>query len=288
MENSALSLNSEEPTDYLSSTEGKKVLDMPMKEYLAVEGINSGILATAKKSLLHYLHATTAEDKDTPARVIGRLAHTLTFEPSKLNSLYDVSKFADKRSSAYKDWFASLDGTKEVVTAEQYDIAANIAASVRSHPLYKSMEKGSQAEVSVFWTDYITQAKCKARFDLLNEGLCLVADLKTTTDASAKGFARQCMGYGYANKAAWYASAYEAITGDRLDSFIYLAAEKDPPYACCFYRVGEDMLRHGETENRFLLHKIADGIKSKEFPGYSNELVDLNLPPYAQLELPEL
>ena len=58
----------------------------------------------------------------------------------------------------------------------------------------------------------------------------MVVDLKSTIDASARGFAKSVRTYGYAFQCAWYLEEGLQPNGEKPTEFIFLAVEKKAPY----------------------------------------------------------
>jgi hypothetical protein len=81
-------------------------------------------------------------------------------------------------------------------------------ASVSQHPMAKNLlyDASSLIEHTGFFE--IEGTPCKVRPDLYNsKDSGIVLDLKTTIDASPKGFAKSVRQYGYLFQAAWYMTA---------------------------------------------------------------------------------
>lgn len=106
----------------------------------------------------------------------------------------------------------------------------------------------------------------RARFDLYDgtHG----ADLKTTRDASPRGFNRSVGTYGYHHQADWYTRAHYAETGRPLRSFRFVVVEATPPHLVGVYdldfgwqqKAAEDMTQARATYRRC--------VESGEWPGY--------------------
>lgn len=75
----------------------------------------------------------------------------------------------------------------------------------------------------------------RARFDVY--GGTRAADLKTTRDASPRGFNRSVGTYGYHVQAAWYDDAHKAETGQALTSFTFIVVESARPHLVGVYEL---------------------------------------------------
>lgn len=75
----------------------------------------------------------------------------------------------------------------------------------------------------------------RARFDIY--GNTDAGDLKTTTDASPRGFLKHVVEYGYYFQEAWYRDAHLYETGEELDTFKFVAVETSGPYHVAVYEL---------------------------------------------------
>src|SRR5690606_40852932 len=102
-------------------------------EYDAMrDRLNWSRLKHIGRSPAHFRHALDAEDKDTPARAFGRLAHLAVLEPERVTE--SVAVWTGGRRAG-KEWeaFKADAGAKEIVTDADLTRAAEIAAAVRTH-----------------------------------------------------------------------------------------------------------------------------------------------------------
>jgi exodeoxyribonuclease VIII len=100
-------------------------------------------------------------------------------------------------------------------------------------------------------------------------------DLKTTTDASPKGFAKSVAQWRYHIQQNHY------LAGTFAERFVFIAVEKTYPYAVGVYELDETAALHGEAERRNNLQTIADCRAIAEWPGYGNTIQPLSLPNWA-------
>jgi len=104
-------------------------------------------------------------------------------------------------------------------------------------------------------------------------------DLKSTQDAS-EHFAKSCANYGYHRQAAMYLDGLRTLGLD-AEHFIFVAAEKAPPYAVGVYELDYDAIERGRDLYRADLELLARCMERDEWPAYSPELVTLSLPRWA-------
>ena len=100
-------------------------------------------------------------------------------------------------------------------------------------------------------------------------------DLKTTTDASPKGFAKSVASFRYHVQAAHYLAA------GLFDKFIFIAVEKEAPYAVACYELDADALTEGQRLRGRDLQRIANCRAMAAWPGYGDELQTISLPGWA-------
>ncbi len=93
-------------------------------------------------------------------------------------------------------------------------------------PAKKLLSAAGKAEQSYFWTDKETGLGCKCRPDYMFDDGSTIVDLKTTTDASLKGFSRSVCNFRYHVQAGFYLHGIEQSTGVRPDRFIFVAIER--------------------------------------------------------------
>jgi hypothetical protein len=102
-----------------------------------------------------------------------------------------------------------------------------------------------KAETTHMWTDASTGLECKCRPDWLTDDGSIVVDLKTTKDASPRGFKQSVANYRYHVQAAWYLHGLEQATGKRPDQFIFICVESTAPYAVAVYAADAEMIERG-------------------------------------------
>lgn len=261
--------------------------------YHAGPGISKSGLDLVARSPQHYWHSYLNPNREprteTAAMKMGTAIHTAILEPADFHDRYRIMQdVIDRRTKAGKEMYQAYVLEAEAVgatliSAADAVIALDVAASCRNHPLAARLLSEGKAEQSVFWTDPETGVLCKCRPDWLMDPTPnhAILDVKSTADASPEAFMRSAYTYRYHVQAAWYLDGVEAATGMKPDSFIFLAIEKDAPYAPAFYFADEDMIAAGRAEYRRALRTYADCLSADLWPGYQQKLVPLSLPKWA-------
>jgi PDDEXK-like domain of unknown function (DUF3799) len=274
--------------------------DMPAAEYHSRPEISSHDLGRILEAPAKYLHGKQHPKDPTPAMRLGTLTHTAVFEPELLASSVAVlpedapARPTSRQRNAKKPsadtvaaclWWDAYDQDtlgKDVITADERDLLNAMHAAVMAHPAASALlKKPGQSEASAFWIDDQTGVKCRMRTDRIIPDMRLILDLKTGLDASPDGFARAVANFGYHRQAARYIDGMRAVTGDDW-SMAFIAVEKEAPHLVSVYVLSDAAIEQGRIENAGALKTAAACIASGEWPGYSPQVVVLDLPRWAQ------
>ncbi|MGG7074364.1 PD-(D/E)XK nuclease-like domain-containing protein [Campylobacter sp. 9BO] len=127
--------------------------------------------------------------------------------------------------------------------------------------------KDGKAEQAYFSELAGVAVKCKP--DFFNESLGLIVDLKTTSDASAVGFAKSVASFNYHIQAAFYTDVMASL-GKEVNKFLFIAVETKAPFMVGFYELDEAALDLGRKRYGELLelYKFCSG--NNEWWGYAN------------------
>lgn len=242
--------------------------------YHAAEGISKSGLDHIAQSPLHYQAYKLNRAEPTKAMEIGTAVHTLVLEPEKFDGLIVVGK----RVKAEMD--AARASGKIVLTEEDRQMVCDMADSIHCHKMASALLGGKGIAEDSFWWDHELGVLCKCRPDYLREDMYIV-DVKTTEDASLDGFARSAEKYRYHVQAAFYTQGVEAITGERVKGFAFIAVEKTAPYAVACYLMDGDAIQAGHLEVERCLSIYRRCEEVGEWPGYSDELIPLSRPRWA-------
>lgn len=271
--------------------------DIPMETYLAWDAASNSQLTRILKSPAHLL-AYRQEQIDTAALKFGRASHTLLFEPEKFREQFcsepditgpEFASYASPRSTkAYKQQVAVLEADGlTVLKTEQMEDMEGMRAAILDHPKASTVITATgQAELSVVWDDPETGVRCKSRFDWHTPTYAggAIVDLKTTTDASPWAFERAVFKFGYHRQGALYLRGARALDIP-VAHFAIVAAEKTSPYGVILYRLNEDAVSLGNTQLDFALVRYAECQRTGEYPGYTTDVVDVGVPPWADAQV---
>ena len=239
------------------------------------------------KSPLHYWARYLDPDRvipeSTPAMRLGTALHTHVLELDQWDKQIAVAPSdINRRTKEGREQWAAFQADakrKTVITAEDAEVVMQMGRSVWRHPAAAMLlHWQGKAETTHMWTDATTGIECKCRPDWLTNDGNLIVDLKTTEDASPRGFQRSVANYRYHVQAAWYLNGIEAATGHRPDQFIFICVEKKPPFAVGVYAADAEMIQIGAETAKRDLEVYATCKAADVWPSYSDQIEPLSLP----------
>lgn len=257
---------------------------MTEKEYRSHPAVSRSELWKLRESPEKFAYAKDHPEEPTPALLFGQVFHKLALEPESFHQEYAVVPKCDRRTKEGKAIWAEFQtgaGDKAIVPMEMFEQAVEMRKSLMSVPFAVKLLAGRK-EVPFFWKDDLTGEECKCRVDCLNENFSqpIVVDLKSTTDASTEAFTKAAINYGYDLQSAMYSEGVEANLMQK-PLFVFIAVEKDPPYAVNILQADELLIRRGYGLYRNLLDTYHDCKVSSNWYGYlgkNNQVNTLALP----------
>lgn len=233
--------------------------------------ISSSSLKLLLRSPAHFMAMRDEPEESTVAKDFGTALHAALLEPEKYHATYVTKPVINRRTKAGKALAetvnAALVDKIQINSATMTEIGAMVTSAKR-HPRVNDMLKDGEAEVSYVWTDEPSGIRCKCRPDWLNTEA--IWDLKSCLDASPEGFSRACAKYKYHLSAAYYVEGVRKLTGKTLP-FLFVASEKDPPYAVAVYEASEGFLRSGRRLVRQALDRLRECRDQGTWPSYQPE-----------------
>jgi hypothetical protein len=156
--------------------------------------------------------------------------------------------------------------------------------------------------VTVIWQDQQTGVWCRALIDYLPyftlhgagqpatapayPGRLLVPDYKTGRSAAPDKLGRTIAEWGYYVQMAWYLMGLRAVGYAREDTQALLVfQETRAPYLVTVCQPNQDAMRLGAIRCRQALDVYAECKASGRWPGYSDDVVLVELPPWETREL---
>lgn len=265
--------------------------DMSAEAYHAVPALSKSVLDALHRSPAHMLAYLKEPHRDTPATIEGSLFHTLTMEPELFEARYAVVDGNRQKKEVKASVQEAEAAGRVVITSDGLANAQAMAEAVRAHPMAGALLRAAKGfELSLFWEVTINglTIPCKARLDMLADlpgfGLAL-GDLKKTRDASPRGMPRHVLEYRYHVQADWYRSGFSIATGQTSRQFTLVCCEAEPPYMVGLYNISEAAQGLAHREVKADLELLAECIKNDNWPGYPEEVLELDLPAWAYKEV---
>ena len=248
--------------------------------------LSSTNVRTHKKNKKQFKYSLTHDlIKQTKAMADGTAVHAFFLERDKFDSDF-VIKPADMRlnTKVGKEW-ALEHQNKIIIDSELGNNLYEMEKSFMDSPARLIYDKQGQSELSYFWND-LGLVKGKCRPDWISNDGNIVVDIKTTTDASPKGFQKSIANWGYHLQLGWYIRGLQKL-GLPAKEFIFIAIEKTPPFSVGVYRANKEMITYANDEINNLVYDIDESLKSDDFPDYTPEIMDLGLPNWMNPKEPE-
>ena len=257
---------------------------MTNEDYHAHTALGSTQVKAAIKSLAHFKAMRDGKlIKKSDAMDLGSAVHSAILEGS-MEGFIQVPKglVRNDKHQAWKDFKAKNVG-KTMLTFDDYSKVENMfCAFYRTEIAAKLLCKG-RAELSFFAKDPTTGLELRARPDYFVETdeWVYIVDLKTSKDASPEAFQKDVYNYRYDISAAHYIKVVELVTGKKVKDYFILAVESSVPHGTAIYRLDEDCLARADKRLSCVLSQIAKAQEDKIYSGYSEKVVDLDIPHWA-------
>lgn len=268
---------------------GKATLsEMGESEYRQHEGVNASCLPAILKSPLHWKHAFHTPMKETQEMVLGKAVHAALLEPDSFSSLVvAIPDLGDMRSSKNREvrdqWLAALGPDTIALKASEFELIEPMRQAVLGHPVARSVfSRKGRAEQVILWDDEESGLGCKAKLDwlVLDGARPVIADLKTARDASPAFYRREIFRLGKDIQQSHYCAAVKALTGvDPI--FAFFVVENTAPHGVSVFTPDEAFQEIGERRRRQCLTSLSECIAYDNFPGYSQDAVNIGPPTWA-------
>ena len=243
------------------------------EDYHKGPGVSSSQLkgataANIKANLDKEYEPPTAEMiKGTHVHDILHDGAALTVPPKQV-----LSKSGSRAGNAYREWLEDVRDSSRVVGQNDYDQIMGMVASVRSHTQASEIYQESILEMSGY-LDSKDFGLVKIRPDCKRGRM--MADLKTSVDASPSGFQKAIANFDYHASAAFYMDIGAILDGSDYTEWHWIVVEKKKPYLVAVYQPDEDMLEAGREKYLRGLEWIKEGRKTGEWPGYESQTLSL-------------
>lgn len=249
------------PTDELSSTGAKLILESPAKfKHQVIDGNRVHRDAYDLGTAVH-------------TKVLG-VGHAAVTCPPELLASNGAMSTKEARAWKAEQQAAGV----PVVSVAELDAIDAMAESVLAHPTARMLlDRPGHAEVSVF--DEWLGVKRRGRFDYLPDEGGIAVDLKTSLDASVRGFAKSAVAFGYHIQRAHYLDILQKL--GRTADMLFVVVEKSAPYLTAVHRLNDQFAEMGEAEALEAVDVYKRCMDSGVWPGYPDEPTEIQPPMYA-------
>jgi hypothetical protein len=264
--------------------------DVPMSEYGMWEAANYSVLKKFDRSAAHAREMLLNPPDQTSAMALGSATHAAVLEPDLFRANYVVAPKVDKRYKKDKEIWAKFEEEhkdKEILTAQEWEQCSGMMDSAHNNPLVNEIvQAAGYTELSFVWVDKDTDVLCKGRIDRFGRlyGHSVIADVKTTENATHDAWMREVMKYQYHAQAAFYLDGLDTVEPVVERRFIWIALEKKPPYAVAVFEPDAATLDKGRRMYRNYLRQWKSCRTYDVWPGYEAGIQPLLLPDWALRE----
>lgn len=271
------------------------VVQEPLEQYHQSKAIGSSMLKVVLESPKRYKAQfidNRIDRKGTRAMSFGSAIHLALLEPKVFLKRYAVEPDLRRNTNLYKEWKEAVlasDPSSVLVSQDEMTALQGMIESVMAHPEASSMLRKGVPERSIYQQIEVGEGierhfqAVKARPDWLHENGDII-DLKTCRDAGFSAFRRQLFDLGYHMSAAFHREIVDLEFGRKDRHFWWVALEKEPPYEVAVYRANDMCMDRGEADWRKGLWRLAQCLRTGNWPGKQEAAQDIDLPSYAQYE----
>ena len=272
------------------------IYDLSLAEYLADPCAVPSISSHGLRQLLNECAAKywwkSALNPDRPAietkpMNFGKAAHDwLLVGETFLETIHVLSDSCNLQTKAGKaERDTAKAAGKVVIKAAEFETVKAMHAALQAHEFAGAAFRNGQPEKSLIWQDRETGVWLRCRPDFLPAAIRHIPDYKTAVSSQPEAFRKQAWNLGYHMQAALYLDGIEAVTGTAPKSFFFVVQEKEPPYVVTCIALDPIAIEWGRIQNRKAIATYAECLRTGKWPGYANEVVQVELPYWAEADL---
>lgn len=250
-----------------------------MTNYFDINALSYSGLKEFAKSPAHFKHWQTEAREPTEAMKFGAALHASLLEPDKLAVQSGGTTW---RTKGFKE-FEHENPEKVCVPEEVFKNIELMSTSLLSNITVKNMLARAAKETELFWEDNDYSFKCKCKLDMLfvKNNTAIIADIKTTDDATPQAVSRTIANYKYHWQAYWYSYAVRQVRRVKDVKFFWIFVEKKPPYSVGLYEPDAEMLDVASRQIQELLPDYAECLEADYWPSISSQTQTISLPRWA-------
>lgn len=220
------------------------------------------------------------------AKVLGFGAELAVVQTTaKDGAKADAEDYRTKSAQDHRDEIRAAGGVP--LLRAELDVVDGMAAAIRAHPFAGALfdpKRGGKPEVSILWHDPEFGVDRRARLDWLPglsaDGRLIVPDYKSTASAERRAVEKSIASYRYDQQDDWYRAAIRALgLADDAD-FVFVFQEKTPPFLITVVELDLLARRAAREANARALEVFAECTAHDTWPGYSDDVELVSLPPW--------
>lgn len=268
------------------------IYQISAKDYHTAPGISNSLLGRLHPTPLHFKSEPRPK---TDALEFGECLHSLLLD--KTERWYIQPEFRDElktekwnnNAKVCREW-NDTHSDKPILTLAEDEMVKAMRDSVHAHPFAGPALSGAATEQSIFVIDPGTNLLLKCRIDAIPKegrisGAKPLLDVKSCRRADKFSFEREIANRHYHRQAAFYLDIAR-MHGMDVDSFMFIAVEKTPPYAVAVWDLDLEAIQQGRREYRRLINIYDNCVRTGVWNGYGDSPKPIGLPEYAyDLEL---
>lgn len=224
---------------------------------------------------------------------LGHAAHREVLGAGADMAVIDAANYLTKAAKQARDE-AYAEGKTPVLPKELEQVQA-MAKAVREHPIAgRLFEPGTgKPENALFWEDKATGVWRRSLLDWLPEYAdprpqrLIIPDYKSARSASPEKIQKAIVDHGYHIQAQFYLDGVRALELHPDPVFLFVFQEKDPPYLVTVAEPDAESLRIAAIEIRNALHIYRRCVETNTWPGYSDDVELISLPPWLEKQYQE-
>ena len=257
-----------------------KPIEISNEEYHAREEISSSNIRDILKNPKKFLYKYKGEEKNEPTKAMeeGTAVHSFFLENNNFHKEYIFKPKGLKGTTKEgKEWIKD-NCNKKILSYEWQENLEQMKKSVLDSAGKLIYDNDNYSELSYFWLD-LHGIKGKCRPDCISYEKRYVIDLKTTQDASHKGFQNSILKFGYHIQVGWYLRGLKKLNIE-IDKFIFVVIEKTAPFCVGVYELDKDFILEGNKQIEKAIQILDLCREQKTYPDYTSHIETISLPPW--------
>lgn len=214
-------------------------------------------------------HFAAALEQESSALDIGSAAHSMILGGAPV-----VAYPGKVRRGKEFDAFVLENEGATILTKSEYGRASRMAQAVREHRDAMEVLEGER-EQTMYWK--VNGRLCRGTPDVRNDKRRRITELKTGETSDPRFFPFKVRRFCYHGQLAWYGDgAVLAGFADPVEYYV-VAVEAVYPHVVTVFRMN-DTIEQGRRLFRLWFERLLQCEAAKEWPGYSQSIVNLELP----------